>query len=220
MSSFGFHLAFWLLAAMTVGGASMIIVSRNLIHAVIYLIISLLAVAGLYLTLSADFIAVVQVLIYVGAISVLMLFAIMLTPRAERDNAESSLKLPAAFAMLLVLIATVFVALDTDWGAVRQAAIGEQARIIGQSLIREYVLPFEIGAVLLTAALVGAIALARQDDEDAAIHAISLEAEAEGATADLAQIADPPLVEALPEVEGEETAAATEGGAGGEGAGS
>ena len=81
-------------------------------------------------------------------------------------------------------------------------------------------LPFEIGAVLLTAALVGAIALARQDDEDAAIHAISLEAEAEGAAADLAGIADPPLVEALPEVESGPAAATAEGGAGGEGAGS
>ena len=195
MSSFGFHLAFWLLAAMTIGGASMIIFSRNLIHAVIFLIISLLGVAGLYLTLSADFIAVVQVLIYVGAISVLMLFAIMLTPRAERDNSESSLKLPAAAVMVLILTATVYVALDTDWGAVRQAALADQARLIGQSLINEYVLPFEIGAVLLTAALVGAIALARQDPEDEAIHETSLEAERDGTVVDLAQITDPPLIE-------------------------
>ncbi len=195
MSSFGFHLAFWLLAAMTIGGASMIIFSRNLIHAVIFLIISLLGVAGLYLTLSADFIAVVQVLIYVGAISVLMLFAIMLTPRAERDNSESSLQLPAALVMVLILTVTVYVALDTDWGAVRQAALADQARLIGQSLINEYVLPFEIGAVLLTAALVGAIALARHDDEDAAIHATSMQAEADGTDIDLAQITDPPLIE-------------------------
>ena len=195
MSSFGFHLVFWLLAAMTIGGASMIIFSRNLIHAVIFLIISLLGVAGLYLTLSADFIAVVQVLIYVGAISVLMLFAIMLTPRAERDNSESSLKLPAAAVMVLILTATVYVALDTDWGAVRQAALADQARLIGQSLINEYVLPFEIGAVLLTAALVGAIALARQDDEDVAIHETSMQAERDGTVVDLAQITDPPLIE-------------------------
>ena len=195
MSSFGFHLAFWLLAAMTIGGASMIIFSRNLIHAVIFLIISLLGVAGLYLTLSADFIAVVQVLIYVGAISVLMLFAIMLTPRAERDNSESSLKLPAAAVMVMILTATVYVALDTDWGAVRQAALADQARLIGQSLINEYVLPFEIGAVLLTAALVGAIALARQDPEDEAIHETSMAAERDGTVVDLAQITDPPLIE-------------------------
>ena len=194
MSDFGFHLAFWSLAAMTLGGASMILISRNLIHAVIWLVMSMLGVAGLYLTLSADFIAVVQVLIYVGAISVLMLFAIMLTPRAERDNSQTKTAAPAALVVLLVMISTLWVAVDTDWGAVREAALSEQARLIGESLIKHYILPFEIGAVLLTAALVGAIALARQDDEDAAVHAASLQAELDGETAvDPVDVVDPPI---------------------------
>ena len=194
MSDFGFHLAFWSLAAMTIGGASMIMISRNLIHAVIWLVLSMLGVAGLYLTLSADFIAVVQVLIYVGAISVLMLFAIMLTPRAERDNSQTKASAPAALVVLLVMISTLWVAVDTDWGAVREAALTDQARLIGESLIKHYILPFEIGAVLLTAALVGAIALARQDDEDAAIHAASLQAEIEGDdTVDPVDVVDPPI---------------------------
>ena len=195
MSDFGFHLAFWSLALLTLGGASMIIVSRNLIHAVIWLVLSMLGIAGLYLTLSADFIAVVQVLIYVGAISVLMLFAIMLTPRAERDNSQSSkTAAPAALVVIMVMIATLWVAIDTDWGAVREAALTEQARLIGESLIKHYILPFEIGAVLLTAALVGAIALARQDDEDAAVHAASLQAELAGDDlSDPADVTDPPL---------------------------
>ena len=195
MNDFGFHLAFWSLAAMTIGGASMIIVSRNLIHAVIWLVISMLGIAGLYLTLSADFIAVVQVLIYVGAISVLMLFAIMLTPRAERDNSETLVKAPAALVVILVMIATMWVAVDTDWGAVRESALTDQARLIGETLIRQYVLPFEIAAVLLTAALVGAIALARQDDEDAAIHADSLQRELDGEADDPVNVIDPPVVE-------------------------
>lgn len=195
MSDFGFHLAFWSLAAMTIGGATMIIFTRNLIHAVIWMVIAMLGIAGLYLTLSADFIAVVQVLIYVGAISVLMLFAIMLTPRAERDNAEGSLLIPAISVAFLLAVAMVYVVIDTDWGAVRDAPISEQARIIGESLINEYVLPFEIGAVLLTAALVGAIALAREDDEDKVIHAASLAAEA-AATGDEPETpVDPPIVE-------------------------
>lgn len=199
MSDFGFHLAFWSLAAMTIGGATMIIFSRNLIHAVIWMVIAMLGIAGLYLTLSADFIAVVQVLIYVGAISVLMLFAIMLTPRAERDNAEGSLRIPAIAAAFLLAVAMVYVAIDTDWGAVQGAPIPEQARIIGESLINEYVLPFEIGAVLLTAALVGAIALAREDDEDKPIHAASLAAEAETGGEDAENPVDPPIVEEEPE---------------------
>ena len=166
MDSVGFHLAFWSLAAITVGGALMVIVSRNLIHAVIYLILSFIGVAGLFLTLSADFLALVQILIYVGAIAVLMLFAILLTPHAIRDNAETPMRYPAAILMGLVIAAGAFVALETDWGAMRDEAIPAQARVIGESLINHYVLPFEIGAVLLTAALVGAIALAREDEED------------------------------------------------------
>lgn len=178
MSDVGFHLAFWSLTAITIGSAFMIIVSRNLIHAVIFLIFSFIGVAGLYLTLSADFLALVQILIYVGAIAVLMLFAIMLTPRASRDNAETVMRYPAAIIMGLVIAAGVFVALETDWGAMRGEAVPEQARVIGESLINEFVLPFEIGAVLLTAALVGAIALAREDEEDAAGHADSLSQDA------------------------------------------
>ncbi|HJN93355.1 MAG TPA: NADH-quinone oxidoreductase subunit J [Dehalococcoidia bacterium] len=174
MSDVGFHLAFWSLAVITVGSALMIVVSRNLIHAVVYLILSFVGVAGLYLTLSAEFIAMVQILVYVGAIAVLMLFAIMLTPRAARDNSETLMRFPALILMGLVIAAGTFIALETDWGAMRGEAIGNQTRIIGESLINEFVLPFEIAAVLLTAALVGAIALAREDSEDQALHAESL----------------------------------------------
>ena len=174
MSDVGFHLAFWSLSVVTIGAAMMVVVSRNLIHAVVFLILSFVGIAGLYLTLSADFIAVVQILVYVGAIAVLMLFAIMLTPRAARDNSETSMRLPALVLMGLIIAAGTFIALETDWGSMRGAAIDNQARIIGESLINEYVLPFEVAAVLLTAALVGAIALAREDPEDDALHRASL----------------------------------------------
>ena len=177
MDSVGHHLAFWSLAVISVGAALGILVSRNLIHAVVLLILSFVGVAGLYLLLSAEFIAVVQILVYVGAISVLMLFAILLTPRASRDNAETTMRYPGLILMGLVIAATVFVALETDWGAVRDEPVTNSARVIGQSLINEFVLPFEIAAVLLTAALVGAIALARQDDEDIPVHEESLSLE-------------------------------------------
>lgn len=174
MSDVGFHLAFWSLAAITIGAALMIVVSRNLIHAVVYLILSFVGVAGLYLTLSAEFIALVQILVYVGAIAVLMLFAIMLTPHAARDNSETQTRFPALIIMGLVIAAGTFIALETEWGAMRGEAIGTQTKIIGESLINAYVLPFEVAAVLLTAALVGAIALAREDEEDHEVHLASL----------------------------------------------
>lgn len=177
MSDVGFHMAFWSLSALTIGSALMIIASRNLIHAVIFLILSFIGVAGLFITLSADFLALVQILVYVGAIAVLMIFAILLTPRAARDNSETTMRYPAMLLMGLVIAAGTFVALETDWGGMRDQAIGTQAKIIGESLINEYVLPFEIGAVMLTAALVGAIALAREDPEDLPIHEASLREE-------------------------------------------
>lgn len=198
MSDVGFHLAFWSLSAITVGSALMIIISRNLIHAVIFLILSFIGVAGLFLTLSADFLAVVQILVYVGAIAVLMLFAILLTPRAARDNSETSMRYPAAILMGLIIAAGVFVALETDWGAMRNEAIPEQAKIIGESLINNYVLPFEIGAVLLTAALVGAIALARQDEEDLPLHRESLAQESPPVPGGGAGLPQPPSSEAAP----------------------
>lgn len=180
MSSVAFHLAFWALAGITIGSALLVIVSRDQIHALFFLVLSFLGVAGLYLTLSAEFIAVVQILIYVGAIAVLMLFAIMLTPRAARDNAETALRYPAVILMGLVIAATTFVALETDWATVQAGPVPESARILGESLINEFVLPFEIAAVLLTAALVGAVALAREDPEDAPLHQASAALEADG----------------------------------------
>ena len=110
-----------MLATLTIGAAAMLIFVRNLMHAVLFLILSFVGVAGLYITLSADFVAVAQVLIYAGAISVLMIFAVMLTPRSGRDNAGNSLQLPALVLSGLVVAGVTFVALETDW---REAARG------------------------------------------------------------------------------------------------
>src|SRR3972149_7297725 len=107
--------AFWVLSATTIGGALMVAAVRNLIHAFLFLVLSFIGVAGLYLTLSADFIAVVQVLIYAGAIAVLMLFAIMLTPRSARDNSETVFLAPAAALSGLMAVTIALIAVDTGW---------------------------------------------------------------------------------------------------------
>ena len=130
---------------------------------------------GCIITLSADFLALVQILVYVGAIAVLMLFAILLTPRAARDNEESLMTgYPAMILMGLVIDFGGRLRRAGDRLGSRCARMQPSARSGARSsvraLINQYVLPFEIGAVMLTAALVGAIALARQDDEDAAVH--------------------------------------------------
>jgi NADH-quinone oxidoreductase subunit J len=160
-------IAFWALAVLTLGSALMVAVVNDLVHAVLFLILSFVGIAGLYITLSADFVAVVQVLIYAGAISVLMLFAILLTPRSARDNAAVSYRAPVSVIAGLVGAVIVFVALKTDW-----AKAGDDDRFqttaaeIGRALLDPFVLPFEVASVLLVVAMVGAIILVRPGMEE------------------------------------------------------
>lgn len=156
-------IAFWALAALTLVSALMVALVRDLIHAVLYLILSFVGVAGLYVTLSADFVAVVQVLIYAGAISVLMLFSILLTPRSARDNATVSYAAPIASLAVLVAVVLTYAAVETNW-AKAENSFGSTAREIGNALLVPYVLPFEIASILLVVAMVGAIILVRPNE--------------------------------------------------------
>jgi NADH-quinone oxidoreductase subunit J len=163
MDSTGVVIAFYVLAAMTVGSALAVVIVRNLIHAVIALIGTFAGLAGLYVTLSADFIAISQILIYIGAISILFLFAIVLTPQSNRNNQESFLRLPALALSGLVLAVLAYVALDTDWKLSNAPAFQETASQIGELLLDTYVLPFEIVSVALLIAVLGAIVLVRPE---------------------------------------------------------
>lgn len=159
----GTVVAFWILAAMTIGAAVGVAAVRNLIHAVGLLIVTFAGLAGLYVTLSADFIAVVQVLIYIGAIAILILFAIVLTPRASRDNSETFMMFPALGLAGLTAAGLIYVALDTDWAISDRPGFEGSASVIGDLLLDKYVLPFEIASVLLLAAILGSIVLVRPE---------------------------------------------------------
>jgi NADH-quinone oxidoreductase subunit J len=163
MEDAGTIVAFWMLTVVTLGAALMVVIVRNLFHAVLSLILSFVGVAGLYITLSADFVAVAQVLIYAGAISVLILFAMMLTPRAARDNAETFLQGPALILAGLTAATIAGVAAATDWSEASRGPFTETAQAIGEALLNRYVLPFEIASVLLLVAMVGAIVLVQED---------------------------------------------------------
>jgi NADH-quinone oxidoreductase subunit J len=160
----GVVIAFWVMAAITLGSALMVGLVRDLIHAVLFLILSFVGIAGLYITLSADFVAVVQVLIYAGAISVLMLFSILLTPRSARDNAPVSYAAPIASIAILVGIVIIYAGLETNWVKASND-FGSTAREIGNALLSPFVLPFEVASVLLVVAMVGAIILVRPNEE-------------------------------------------------------
>ena len=163
MDDAGSVIAFWLLAALTVGSALGVVAVRDLIRALVLLITSFLGVAGLYITLSADFVAVAQVLIYAGAISILLIFAIMLTPLASRDNAETFLQVPALLLAGLVAFTVGFISLETDWSIAERGGFDETASAIGEALLDKYVLPFEMASVLLLVAMLGAIVLVRPE---------------------------------------------------------
>jgi len=156
-------IAFWTLAALTLGSAVMIVLTRNLLHALLCLILSFVGMAGVFITLSADFVAVVQVLVYAGAIAVLMLFAIMLSPRSGRDNAANMLQLPALVLCGLFAAGVTFTVIETDWREASRGSFDTTAEAIGQALLSPFVLPFEIASVLLVVAMVGAIVLVRED---------------------------------------------------------
>lgn len=169
MESNGIVAAFWLLSGLTVASALLVFVSRNLLHAVLFLVLSFLGMAGLFVTLSADFIAVAQVLIYAGAISVLLVFAVMLTPLASRDNANSLFVLPGIVIGLAFAAIVGFVAVDVDWPELTGDALLDRdfattVESIGSALLEPYILAFEIASVLLLAALIGAILLVREDE--------------------------------------------------------
>jgi len=167
MESPAIVIAFWLLAGVTVLGSLMVLVARNLLRALVFLVLAFLGMAGLFVTLSADFIAVAQILIYAGSIAVLMVFAIMLTPLATRDNANSLYLLPALAAGLGIAGLVSVVALITPWAELQGDALAAAdppatTGTIGNLLLDRYVLPFEVASILLFFALLGAIVLVQE----------------------------------------------------------
>ena len=162
----GQEVAFGVLAVVGGLGALFVVTSRNVVHAALYLVVALASVAGVYLVMAAPFVAFVQVIIYVGAIVVLLLFGIMLTraPVGRRvlDNTPRA-RLGAAviggavFAMLTWFMVQAFS------GERLEPAAATTLQALGTSIFRNFVLPFEAVSVLLLAALVGAIVLSRRD---------------------------------------------------------
>ena len=164
MDSTGIVIGFWVLSGVTVASALLVLLARNLLHSLVFLVITFLGMAGLFITLSADFIAVAQILIYAGSISVLMVFAVMLTPLASRDNGNSIYLLPGLLGGLGIAALVGFVAVDTEWAqrtgvALAATDYATTVNAIGDLLLGRYVLAFEIASVLLLFALLGAILL-------------------------------------------------------------
>ena len=158
------YVAFFVLAAIAIIGAFMAVTLRNLVRAALGLILSFMGVAGIYFVLEAEFVAVVQILIYIGAISVLILFAIMLTRgiMTSTVSAENSQWVIASFVSVLVFAILLFVAINTNWPVSPASSVGDLIPKLGTELVTTYLLPFEAVSLLLLAALIGAIVIARE----------------------------------------------------------
>ena len=158
---------FALLAVGVVGGGLAVVTLRNVIHAAVAMMICFGALAGMYALLGAPIVAAAQVLIYLGAISVLILFAIMLTQAGDANlPAPFHRQVPFAALVSVAIVALVgWAVLQTDWPA-QAAAVAPALEAIAVSLFTDYALPFEIISLLLLAAIIGAIFLARRPEDD------------------------------------------------------
>ncbi|MEU4147801.1 NADH-quinone oxidoreductase subunit J family protein [Streptomyces parvulus] len=168
LSPTGVEIAFLLVGLVTLGAAVLTVTTRQLVHAALWLVVALGGLAVEYLLLTAEFIAWVQVLIYVGAVVVLILFGLMLTraPIGRSPDADSGNRWAALTVALASAVALVWVVVDAfraTWIDLDGPAAGSTA-VTGASLFQHWVLPFEALSVLLLAALVGAIVLSRKAD--------------------------------------------------------
>ena len=173
-------IAFIILSALTLGGALMVAADRNLFHGALWLLVSLFGVAGLFVMLAAPFLAAVQVLVYMGAIVILIIFAIMLTRRVMGERESSNSQWPIALAMAAVsflVIAFILGLASTSGNATRGPLLAYQSLppvsadsvvALGKALVDpwQYALPFELASLLLTAAMIGSIVIAREDPVD------------------------------------------------------
>jgi NADH-quinone oxidoreductase subunit J len=158
--------AFAVLALVGVVAAVRVVTARNVVHAALYLVVTLASVGASYLLLGAEFVGWVQILIYVGAIVILFLFGLMLT-RAPigREALDNPGRLLPALLGLAVFAGLVFLIQDAfGWGDPKVELGHTTTAAVGEALFRRYVLPFEAVSFVLLAALIGAIVLSRKDD--------------------------------------------------------
>jgi NADH-quinone oxidoreductase subunit J len=159
-------IVFAIIAVGMVFAAFRVVTSRNVVHAALYLVGTLMGAAALYILLLAEFVAWVQVLVYVGAVVVLMLFGLMLTraPIGE-GNFDNSQRLLAALCAAAVFGVSSWIMIEAFEGQeIQLGDAGTLTKSIGEVIFSSFVLPFEVVSVLLLAALVGAVVIARRDD--------------------------------------------------------
>lgn len=166
MGELAYTLAFYFSAALTLTAAAGVVMKRNLVHSALLLALTFIGVAGLYVLLSADFLSAVQLLVYNGAVAVIVVIGVMLTQAGEMKNSNPSNKMAFGAALVTGFILAFITAaiLLTPWKISPAAAPQVTAPAIAQLLLSDFAIAFEAVAVLLLVAMIGAIILARGVD--------------------------------------------------------
>ncbi|MBI5730246.1 MAG: NADH-quinone oxidoreductase subunit J [Ignavibacteriales bacterium] len=162
-----YDIIFYIFAAITLLSALFVVTTRNIVHSAFYLLFTFFGVAGIYVLLGADFIAISQILIYVGGILILLLFGVMLTNKITNVEIRTGTvhMLPAAIASGIFMGAVVAVMVWTEWKSEPSVIPLTTTKDIGHLLLTDYVLIFELLGILLLVALIGAASIARRDKE-------------------------------------------------------
>lgn len=156
---------FYLIAAITIASAAMVAFSRNIIYSAFSLLGTFMGVAGIYVFLGADFVAAVQLLIYVGGILVLILFAVMLTHRITdvQITNRAAGQLPALLIVGVLLYLLIQAVTETPWVKAKELIYAATSWKIGDAFLDTYLLPFELASLVLLAAMIGAVVISRKE---------------------------------------------------------
>jgi NADH:ubiquinone oxidoreductase subunit 6 (subunit J) len=160
----GMQIAFWILGAVILLAALAVVIMKNVFRAALALILCFVAVAGVYITLSADFLAVVQILVYVGGISILILLAIMLTHNLPDGSQANKLRFPAFLIAAAFLVLVIYSVINTTFPVIESTPDVPTTAFLGLYLFEQerFLLPMEIAGMLLLSAIIGAIVMARE----------------------------------------------------------
>jgi NADH-quinone oxidoreductase subunit J len=159
-----YDIIFYLFAVITLLSAFFVVTSRNIVHAAFYLLFTFFGVTGIYVLLGADFVAIVQLIVYVGGILILLIFGVMITNKITQVDIKTGTvhTLPAAIGVGLFTGIVGAVILNTEWNVVDSPMPVATLSTLGEMLLTEYVLIFELLGILLLVALIGAASMARK----------------------------------------------------------
>ncbi|WP_368292843.1 NADH-quinone oxidoreductase subunit J [Dehalobacter sp. TBBPA1] len=160
----GFTVMFYVIAIVTLGSALMMVISKNIFHSALLMLVAFLGIAGVFVLLHADFLAATQVLIYAGAITIFVVFAIMFTMRGDMKttNLFSRNLIPGALLSLIMIVVNAVMVLTTKWPLKDLIPPESTAKEIANLMLTKYVVAFEVTAVLLLVAMLGAIVIVKE----------------------------------------------------------